>query len=991
MGDDLRTKTVDIGTQTTECVLLGTSTSEIWEKISSDKSAVGWQLPYNYKLLLEFYGYSTLYSLGQLEAQDIDFIEEDARTRFDESQRESYLGVQARNPDKFKIFPGFRKLILAAAEICRCKKFLGKELVTKISSSPSNKGVQPESANAATISVEKLPQVGESIKRLAISAMKNAKEDISREVLDVAETMTVEVDVNGKNAEVVCPVSGCGKSISVSKPKSRNSWVVSNLIAHLKARHGSNINRKGKTTSATKKGAAARNTIAEAFKRGRITSRRRLSQENANSGDEDDVVSLDSNDDDDNTSQNFMKGGVQEGRSTSPTQSKSQFDRADKEFFTWVYIQGGRHLYETLHANAPKGMPSLATLLKFQGNVMEPVIEGMFRWQELSDYLRENDLPRVIALSEDGTRITGKIEYDPISNRLVGFAAPLDENGLPDTDHYIASGEKAMAAMFATAPRAHTAYVLMAKPLLQGAAAFCLAAFGTDNRFKAEGAVRRWRWLKQTAERYNIAIDTVHIGTKFRTGFCNRGKTYLMGNYCATVNHLEHIINTVPKLQHGLTLTDLNHADKMNFTAVLRITDERVCRLLRGKDHYSGTEMFLTVVRDVLEAYLDEELPTEDRIFQMWRAVFFLRIWREWLLQNDHRLDQCFITTNTFQSVELNAHALIQLLRILRDGSHSEQFLPHLFGSQQCEKLFRALRSLTTTHATVVNFSMLKMLARVRRVELQARVVSSVGDTFTFPREEKKQVKAEQTAARRSALSGGLPSDEEILVQIDLARSEAKNCAALLGMNPDMDETIPAPMYGSRGLDLDVDDAEDEEAVEGVEAVEEAPDSDDQSPPPERMACDDFDPDDVALNTARLAWSTGEEVRPFPPESHKMLYTKPNGVKVPILKTTYCWIHNKGGRLSADRLQRYSSGLSAATGGGQQDRVNSITRRAVIEVDEWCTFRKGPRGRAPGAELQSLEAKPQKQSPSIRAPEARGRAPERQGPEVELLRHSFRG
>ncbi|KAE8742812.1 hypothetical protein FOCC_FOCC011670 [Frankliniella occidentalis] len=230
-------------------------------------------------------------------------------------------------------------------------------------------------------------------------------------------------------------------------------------------------------------------------------------------------------------------------------------------------------------------------------------------------------IPRVIAMSEDGTRITGKIEYDSKTNLLVGFAAPLDESGLPDTDHYLATGEKAMTAMFDTAPHAHTAYVLMAQPLLAGAAPFSLTAFGTDNRFAAADGVRRWRFLKHWAEHYGIAImsysadgdpkmlrgmihisrplgpapdnppqwknffdqdldteecyvqDTVHIGTKFRTGFCNKGKTYIMGKHCATVAHLEHDMNTVSKLQHGLTDSDLNHTDKMNFPAVLRITD----------------------------------------------------------------------------------------------------------------------------------------------------------------------------------------------------------------------------------------------------------------------------------------------------------------------------------------------------------------------------------------------------------------------------------
>ncbi|KAK3929383.1 hypothetical protein KUF71_018020, partial [Frankliniella fusca] len=657
-----------------------------------------------------------------------------------------------------------------------------------------------------------------------------------------------------------------------------------------------------------------------------------------------------------------------------------RFEREDKMFFTYLYIQGGRKMYETLQANAPKSIPSLSTVLKWQGRVMEPVQEGQCRWEELSKYLDDEHLPRIITVSEDGTRITGQIEYDCKSNLLVGFAPPLDSRGLPDTSGFLATGEKAMEAMFDKAPRAHTAYVLMAQPMKEGAAPFCLMAYGTDNRFHAEDAVRRWRWLKEEAERFGIAViafsadgdpkmlrgmryasrpagrlpnnpdawsgffdqdldsevcfvqDTVHIGTKFRTGFCHRGKSYIMGNYCASVVHLDQILENTTRLEHGLRSEDLDHTDKMNFDAVLRITDERVRQLLRGpgKEEFSGTEMFLTVVRDVLEAFLAEQLPAEDRIYSIWRAVFFLRIWREWLIQNDHPLDQCFITTNTFQSVELNAHALVKLVRILRDGAHPEVLIPHLIGSQPCEQLFRALRSLTTTHVTVCNFSMQKMLARLRRIELQCRVVSSVGETFTFPREEKKSLKAEQAAAMRGLAA--LPSDGVILQKIDQARSDAKDCAALLGMDAAvLAEHCPAPSYGDRALNLDVDDSEDAVGT-GAVAVE-------HFQPPEEP--DDFDPDDVALLCASQAWAAGREVRAFPEESPMMLFTKPNGVKVPIRKSTYCWLRAKGShRLSSDRLQRVMQDNTRAAPGNREEQQEGVVRRDTVAVGDWCAFRK---------------------------------------------------
>ncbi|KAK3908493.1 Nucleoprotein, partial [Frankliniella fusca] len=1082
-------------------VKLSKETTAFWTGLEGDQAAVGWHLPENFKLLLEFHGYNSQFSVATLTEEDLQEIEEDARTRFQsQAERKGYLGNQASNPANFKIFRGFRKTILAAASICKSKKFLGKAIASKSTPRRNTSTLESSqdslSSQALSSQSEERPgsattpnqntKIAAVIRRLVLSGLKAAAGDVSEAIQKAAANVTVNVE-NSKRADIICPIQDCCKVIPVAVPDDRNSWVVSNFTSHAKSMHPSAAvlerkEKKKRESRERKRPASTPNPIMAAFSKHARTPHgaSRDAHEELGSADEDDPGEdehqnrttrprssanghesdgadgdgadgdgADANDlsarlldglDSDTFTENFANGEVQPGQRMTPhyvdlaaavrpendapeealarpapgpapaqpvlpaecgtllermleTLKRNQgrhknayrFETEDKLFFTYLFIQGGRKLYETLHANAPKSMPSLSTILKYQGKVMEPVREGQCRWQELSEYLEDNHLPRVIAISEDGTRITGQIEYDSTTNLLVGFSPPLDRDGCPDTSHFEATGERAMRAMFDEAPRAHTAYVLMAQPLQDGAAPFCLMAFGTDNRFGAEDGVRRWRWLKRCAEIYGIAIisistdgdpkmlrgmrfatrpmspepdnpqewkgffdqdldtevcyvqDTVHIGTKFRTGFCHKGKTYVMGTHCASVAHLEHLLATTSRMKHLLRDTDLNHADKMNFAAVLRITDERVLSLLRGKgmEQYAATELFLTLVRGVLVAFLDDELTAEERIFQIWRSTFFFRIWREWLVQNEHSLEQCFITPNTFQSVELNAHALVKLVRIFRDSDHAEQFIPHLIGSQQCEKLFRALRSLTTTHATVINFSMLKMLARLRRVELQIRVVSAAGDTFSFPREEEKRVKAGQAAALRSVRtdwSGGLPSDGDILFQIGLARSEAKDCAALLGMDPDiMEETIPAPLYGQRALDLDldVDDAEDA-------AVEEVVDS----PPPEDAGAD-FDPDDVALICARQAWSAGQEVRPFPPESPMMLYTTPNGVKVPIRKTTFCWLGNRGStRLSSDRLLRVQLRDTSSAARPDHQRQGGVVRRESIASGEWCTFKK---------------------------------------------------
>ena len=58
--------------------------------------------------------------------------------------------------------------------------------------------------------------------------------------------------------------------------------------------------------------------------------------------------------------------------------------------------------------------------------------------------------------------------------------------------------------------------------------------------------------------------------------------------------------------------------------------------------------------------------------------------------------------------IEINAHALINLVILLRDVHNKDKiFLTWLLGSQTCEKQFRLARSMTTTFSTIVYFSII--------------------------------------------------------------------------------------------------------------------------------------------------------------------------------------------------------------------------------------------------------------------------------------------
>ena len=154
------------------------------------------------------------------------------------------------------------------------------------------------------------------------------------------------------------------------------------------------------------------------------------------------------------------------------------------------------------------------------------------------------------------------------------------------------------------------------------------------------------------------------------------------------------------------------------------------------------TYYYLEVLRCIVDSYLDKQLSPLVRVEKIWYGVFFLRYWREYISSNkQYTLGNNFLSQNSYMCVELNAHALIIFLMILRDSNQLTAFMPWLLGSQACEKAFRAARSMTSTFSTIINFSMLGLLRRLHRMEIQLKLESEDENAIVYPRVEQHQKK----------------------------------------------------------------------------------------------------------------------------------------------------------------------------------------------------------------------------------------------------------
>lgn len=133
-----------------------------------------------------------------------------------------------------------------------------------------------------------------------------------------------------------------------------------------------------------------------------------------------------------------------------------------------------------------------------------------------------------------------------------------------------------------------------------------------------------------------------------------------------------------------------------------------------------------------------------------------------------------FLTLNCHVCIELNAHSLVLCLLYLKKTNMEYLLLSHLFGSQQCEALFRQVRSFTSTYSTVANCSVKEILTRIIQIQLQSEI-AYCSEFFKYPRLGNSHDFSQK-------LKCELPTPEDIYKQIEACKSNATMLALQLGL-----------------------------------------------------------------------------------------------------------------------------------------------------------------------------------------------------------------
>lgn len=266
-----------------------------------------------------------------------------------------------------------------------------------------------------------------------------------------------------------------------------------------------------------------------------------------------------------------------------------------------------------------------------------------------------------------------------------------------------------------------------------------------------------------------------------------------MDEYDISVGHLKSVMQLFTKETHKLCPSILKPKDRQNFDSVLRICDEKVIDLLSPVDKSDGTVLYLRVLSSILQSFLDLRLKPIERIRKIWFATFILRIWKKFILESKNRTESMnqtveinFMSLNCYSCVEINAHAIVFLMLYLKEQNLDHLFHPDLLGSQQCEAIFRQIRSISSTYSTVTNCSMLEIISKISKIELQNQISHFKMKDYNFPRIDLPSSSYYEQVYRNGIIQSEnivkLPSQQQIIDEIELAKLEAIEYAETLGM-----------------------------------------------------------------------------------------------------------------------------------------------------------------------------------------------------------------
>ncbi|CAF3173545.1 unnamed protein product [Rotaria socialis] len=255
-----------------------------------------------------------------------------------------------------------------------------------------------------------------------------------------------------------------------------------------------------------------------------------------------------------------------------------------------------------------------------------------------------------------------------------------------------------------------------------------------DAAFDLTAIVTKWPWFYLRGRQVLLFFqDPIHLATKWRNRLLSSTARLRFGVQSILMKHIIDILEDsgYSKLDHGLTLSDLNPKDRHNLKSFTKIVTNDVLSILAGNSDTYGAYIYLYMLQNIISAYIDKSANIQQRLKSSWFIVFICRLWWAWI---QHKIfiptttstttkrnskANFFITKTAYLSVELNAHNILYIVLLVKQKQLPKEALNiYLFNSQSCESMFRNARSLTGVYSTRINFTAADFLNRSNKISI---------------------------------------------------------------------------------------------------------------------------------------------------------------------------------------------------------------------------------------------------------------------------------
>ncbi|CAF4227452.1 unnamed protein product, partial [Rotaria magnacalcarata] len=440
--------------------------------------------------------------------------------------------------------------------------------------------------------------------------------------------------------------------------------------------------------------------------------------------------------------------------------------------------------------------------------------------------------------------------------------------------------------------------------------------------------------------------DGAHVCTKIRNRMLSKTTELTMGHYEVSIQHLYDLIRSKNKIDHNLSISDLNVKDKQNFSSCQKISDDKILNLLMLDDKCKATYNYLLMLNLLISAYTERRVSFNDRIYYASIVLFYTRMWRIWLYitkpprkrklpekkKNRKPHDSPhFITSNALLCIELNTHYLIYVYLLIEQRILPQSIAEniYLFSSQPCENVFRNARALSGVYSTRINFTISQFLKRINKLnvltELKQFEATNSEQKIIFPVHHKIKQFLTETNSQTSFNIIDLNTNnleklifrayevaQEMAISVGMSNTLIKNNRFTIEQSSELAKHLLQANSLTESEILDVDGSTDDESTDDDSSNYDE-ESTDITYNDDILENDDLSPTTSFENLQSTIYS-GLRLTKSVSSSHVHKYFAVNihGEKLFLHKQTATWyLQEKQLRLSCDRLQRVQGKITS--------------------------------------------------------------------------------